>query len=341
MKKEFPEFHFLRLAATMAVVLLHTSSGIYGNWENYADATTPDKHIFALIIYLTDWSVPMFLMISGALLLAPEKRTDYKTLVEKYVKRIFLALLIFALPMALSESFLQHRDEGMLLALGEGCLNWLCGHSWAHTWYLYMIMGIYMVIPVIKPFMNATSDREVETGLGVLFTLSILMPALVSAGIPLEGYMIMSPTYIFIFMLGYYLHTRAEKHKFFKSKLLWVVVLVASIAFVATEIFSKGVVKGCGEIAYLPITIAIFMLAKASRMNWEVAKKASGYCFGVFLIHPLFINISYKILNITPLNLFDANPAIAILLLFCCFLGLSFAGAYIMSKVPFIKKYIL
>ena len=41
------------------------------------------------------WAVPCFLMVSGALLLNPAKEIPLKKLFGKYIKRMFLALLIF------------------------------------------------------------------------------------------------------------------------------------------------------------------------------------------------------------------------------------------------------
>ncbi|MDC7191285.1 hypothetical protein PQH02_17365 [Phocaeicola vulgatus] len=33
-------------------------------------------------------------------------------------------------------------------------------------------------------------------------------------------------------------------------------------------------------------------------MNWNIANKLAPYCFGIYLMHPVFINFVYKFLNI-------------------------------------------
>lgn len=339
MKNEHSEIHFLRLIATMAVVLLHTSSGIYGRWEHYAGGIDAGKDIFALFIHLTEWCIPMFLLISGALLLSPERNTDYGTIFKKYIKRIVWALVLFALPMTLSESFLEHRGEGVFYILGNGIANWLCGHSWAHLWYLYMLIGIYLITPIIKPFVAAASNRELEIALFTLFILSLILPTMADAGVPIEGYLLLSPPYIFIFMLGYYLHSRAEYHRLFRIRSLWVAVLATATAAIVTVVIMNGSLKGWMELMWVPMAISIFMLAKLMRIDRNIAKKAAPYCFGVYLIHPVFINLSYKILNITPLDSLDGVPyTVGILLFFILFTVLSFCGAYIIAKIPFIKR---
>ncbi|MBR3977126.1 MAG: acyltransferase family protein [Bacteroidaceae bacterium] len=339
MKNEHSEIHFLRLAATMAVVMLHTSSGIYGNWDNYTSDANSDKSIFALYIHLSEWGVPVFLLISGALLLSPERDTSYKAIFKKYLRRIFWALLIFALPMTLSESFLENRGESILYTLYDGVTDWLRGHSWAHLWYLYMLIGIYLITPIIKPFAVAANDRDLEIALCTLFFLSMLLPTISDNMTPIEGYLLLSPPYIFIYMLGYYLHSRAEHHKIFRSKGLWIAVFAAATAATTLGVFTKDSLGGWTELAWFPLAIAIFMLAKLTHINWGIARKAAPYCFGVYLLHPVFVNLSYKILNITPLNSLDTIPcAITIPLFFVIFTALAFGAAYIVSKIPFIKK---
>ena len=342
MKNEHSEIHFLRLVATMAVVMLHTSSGIYGNWGNYTSDANFDKSIFALYIHLTEWCIPVFLLISGALLLSPERDTGYKTIFKKYIKRIAWALLIFALPMTLSESFLENRGESILYILYDGVTDWLCGHSWAHLWYLYMLIGIYLITPIIKPFVVAANDRDLEIALFTLFLLSMLLPTISDYVTPIEGYLLLPPPYIFIYMLGYYLHSRAEHHKILRNKGLWTAVFAASTAAIMVVVLTKGSLDGWMELAWFPLAIAIFMLAKLMHIDWEIARKAAPYCFGVYLLHPVFVNLSYKILDITPLNSLGKTPcAIALLLFFVVFTALAFGAAYAVSKIPFIKKNVI
>lgn len=47
----------------------------------------------------------------------------------------------------------------------------------------------------------------------------------------------------------------------------------------------------------------------------RIAKSISRYSFGIYLVHPVFINFVYKVLNITPTNfpLLGVGPAIVLL----------------------------
>ena len=127
----------LRVAATLAVVLLHVLSGAVVSRGYFAN--DGEETIYWILMDLVSWSVPVFLMISGYLFLNPGKRITLKEMYGKYVSRIVLALLLFGVPFA-----------GMELVLSEKCFRvnmiwrslWmvLTGKSWAHMWYLYLIL---------------------------------------------------------------------------------------------------------------------------------------------------------------------------------------------------------
>ncbi len=50
-----------------------------------------------------NWAVPIFLMITGILLLDKEKKITYHDCIKKYSKRILLALIVFGIPFSMLE----------------------------------------------------------------------------------------------------------------------------------------------------------------------------------------------------------------------------------------------
>lgn len=73
-----------------------------------------------------------------------------------------------------------------------------------HVVSVYVI-GLYLITPVIKPFVVKASNKDWLAALGLLFVLSSLFPTLNAAGVGLTGYMIFSTPYLFIYLLGYWL----------------------------------------------------------------------------------------------------------------------------------------
>ena len=73
----------LRVAATLAVVLLHVLSGAVVSRGYFAN--DGEETIYWILMDLVSWSVPVFLMISGYLFLNPGKRITLKEMYGKYV----------------------------------------------------------------------------------------------------------------------------------------------------------------------------------------------------------------------------------------------------------------
>lgn len=70
----------------------------------------------------------------------------------------------------------------------------------------------------------------------------------------------------------------------------------------------------------------------------KLAKSISRCSFGIYLIHPFFINLLYKMMNITPTNFPLLGIGFAIPLLWLLVFILSWGGTFIMLKVPVLNK---
>lgn len=316
----------LRLIATLSVVLLHTSAGVLDNNFNNG------QYEFSYGFYkqINQYAVPVFVLISGFLFNNPNKYIDYKLLFTKYVRRIALALLLFGLPMCVIESILFEHDS-IFIAI----CNFVRGHSWSHMWYLYMLICLYLITPIIKPFLIHSCKRDLEVGLCILFMVSSILPSINYYIMPITSWMILPP-YIFIYLLGYYLGY-VEQFKISKSHLLLLlaIFIVAIVIKVSCNIYDT--------IYYDVIVIygafIIFMLFKKFDSHWKISDQLAKYCFGVYLTHPIWINFAYKYLHVIPHHYY--NPWISILFFGICFTILSFATSMVLMKIPFLKKYVL
>lgn len=319
----------LRLVATLAVVFLHTSAGLLDTREieNF-----DDKFFLSCYKYTMQFSVPLFVMISGALFLNPAKEVGFGLFWHKYVKRIALALLVFGLPMCLIETYFS-KQGGVI----DSVIHFVTGHSWAHMWYLYMLIGLYLITPIIKPFVIRASDKDWLAALGLLFVLSSLLPTLNVMGAGLTGYMIFSTPYLFIYMLGYWLCWKAPQ-KIFENKMSLITIIILCIGIIIIKCHYGCDVYGYATPVVICLASALFLLFKSLNVNWTLANKLTPYCFGIYLMHPVFINFAYKFLKIDEGLVLPIYNFIGFFLLFTL---LSLCSTYILMKIPFMKKHVL
>lgn len=318
----------LRLLSTVAVVLMHASSSFYSmdNPPSY-----PDLLFFTFYHDLGSFAVPVFVMISGALFLRPERDTSYSVLFSKYIRRIALALVIFGLPMCLMECIFSHES------VVNAFWNLIVGHSWTHMWYLYMLICLYMLTPLLKPFLQTESRSTVQMVLLVLFVLSSLLPMLKSYGVTLESWLLIGTPFVFYYVLGYYLDSLEQLHLgaatcFMIFLLLPATILATFFGFLPAH-----------EIAYSDTSVvigaaALFLLFKRLNVHWPIATACYPYCFAIYLVHPFFINISRKVLH---LDLLAFAPSwISVPTALVVFFVLSLVVSWMLRKIPFMKKVI-
>ena len=88
------------------------------------------------------------------------------------------------------------------------------------------------------------------------------------------------------------------------------------------------------------MTMAIFNIFEDIKLQEnDLLWKIDRLCFGVYLIHPLFIQFTYRVLGITPMKF--GITWIGTIVLFVFFVACSFAFSYIASLIKPLKKYVL
>ena len=103
---------------------------------------------------------------------------------------------------------------------------------------------------------------------------------------------------------------------------------------------TAGINHTSGEILTLIQSVSIFMIARILLENIEILriiKTVSACSFGIYLIHPFWINLIYKVFDITPLSM---PIGVGIVVLFVVVFVLSYVSALIVRCIPVIKRII-
>ena len=126
-------FDYLRILCTFSVTLIHVSSEYYYS----LDVNSFKWKIAYYYNGLSRFSVPIFFMISGALFL--NRDLSFEIIANKYIKRLFIHLLLWSIIYSLVNIDLSKLD------IKQKFLQIIRGHY--HLWYLFATIGIYTIIP--------------------------------------------------------------------------------------------------------------------------------------------------------------------------------------------------
>ncbi len=339
----------LRVLATCAVVLLHTVSGV-------ADITDmslypQEQKVFLTVLDLVCWCVPVFLLISGYLFLNPGRQISAGKIVTKYCRRIVLALFVFGVPYGCMELTMAEGRfrPGMVT---EAFMDLFRAKTWAHMWYLYLVLLLYLVTPLVRWVLFAVPRWAVYAMLLVLLAGCSIMPWLHDAYGWTGGSLPGDGIYFFYYICGY-LFAVGEREKIERAVrrgIVPVLTVLAAAAMVASRLLGGQAWRMAYN--YPPIVLLALLLfawglgAKhTARPFWS---RTSALSFGVYLVHPVFLNLAYKYFGFTPLSLLEfwghGRPAFLGLSL-----GLFFGGtllsaaamAAVLRKIPLLRRHVL
>ena len=207
----------IRILAIILVIFNHTD----GYFLYYSNTGNPITWWFSLtgsILCRSD--VPLFIMITGSLLL--DKKESVREVYTKRIRRIGIILILFSLFYYILNVCRNVEKEFSLSDFIKGLLN---GSIQESFWYLYLYLGLLLVLPLLRKMAVSCKNSELryflflqialETGAGVFSFLT---------GIEVNSNLYVLNIYVFYLLAGYYLGKRINMDLVEKP---WVIISFA------------------------------------------------------------------------------------------------------------------
>lgn len=295
-KEKIVYLELLRTIACFLVIVNHTISGVF-------QPRTPQMGTWwAAIIsfFICKTAVPLFLMISGALLLGKVEKKEKHI---KRIRRIILDIVIF--------SFVFYVYGSIKTGTSVDMIEFLKRVGWQHFtnayWYLYLYVGILVMMPLLQRLAANMSRR--------MYCYLILISVVFLGGMPIVTHYLPGVSahqlfpeaffsvYVGIVFLGYYLAHEVEiKNSYaFISAL----VFVGMICFQTYATYMEYQHYPEDYLFYdnrtfltnVMAAAALFYLARwfASVVEWKGFWRCvtilGGCSFGVYLLSDMFIDV--------------------------------------------------
>lgn len=301
----------LRTLACFAVVLLHVAASESSNVE----FGSHNWNVFMIYETLTNWAVPVFVMISGAMMLS--KEYSYKDVLKKAGRVaviFFIWSFIYLIAGILLNGTSVYKADFIWLQV------FLQGHY--HMWYLIMVFGLYLIAPFLKPIADNKTLLKAFLILSLVFCFvlpsvtdlmmiprinRILSVPVIGAvyraltNITSDMYFHMVLGFAGYFVFGYAMHSYEGKSAKKSIGFGILAVLAGSVivycglrasnsremAFVFLKYYQFGIfLQACG------MFLIFKNIGKSSFVS--LASKLSAMSLGIYLLHPLMIEISGK-----------------------------------------------
>ncbi|MBQ2666050.1 acyltransferase family protein [Methanobrevibacter sp.] len=350
-KKRIIYLDYLRVLAIFGVLLNHISA----NWEG---GELINSSIALLYNSFGRIGVPLFLMLTGVLLL--NNKLPIKDFIKRRYPRVIIPFLFWMTLLILYMLFVLNPS-----LLNENILEFAIVHYLSDRWYVWMILGVYLIIPIIASFIKGTKMEGVK----YFLIIWLITTALITLSMVFDFSLHYLDLVIFsgpigYLMLGYYLHNKeiSMSPKKVVSISLFVFILFTVIK---TFILSQDVVdpyafryfiftmKSRLEIDTVSIVqvAALFLIVKyMPKVTSGIYQKITKFCnkekvllliisisqasYGIYLNH-YFITNTLKTYHFP----FASLPSIIFVpLLAIIVLLLAYAIIMVLNRVPVINK---
>jgi len=324
----------LRVFACVAVV----SSHVIVNPKNYFNPFGNNMIIiYDFIRYISCYAVPIFLMITGCLLLDSDKIISIKKLFARYIVRILAIIAVFGTLFNVIENYFLTKmiSAQSIVHAFFGAIN---GDTWEHMWYLYVLIGLYLFVPVFKCMTMSITQAVYQYLLVILLAASCIFP-FINIFIQFDFKIPLTSVYVFYLFLGLYIRKYSIDIKM-TILLFWCGLILIIIGTIINNLLSDKFAKvliGYTGIGTVCISIGIFSFFKC-KMNQPInkfVKSISDCSMGIYILHMIFVNFIVKYMNF---SIYDSIMIVSFLIeTFLVFCG-SYFVTLVIRKIPYMNK---
>ena len=312
-KKRILSLDLIRVLAILGVIAIHTEN-ITASKTNYLGGIS---WWFANTIHsLIAVSVPLFIMISGALLLS-KKDLSSEYVLNKIKKQFFPPLLFWWF-----FYFMWNSRALSLIDFKSFFINFFYADI-GHLYFLQIIIGLYFFSPIV---FKLVKNNFISKWLLVLSTVVVMtyeyLSFLVFKTYNQTNLLIIFIPFIVYFVWGYYLSKVRLKVKqwWFIALISFVItVFISYLTFISTNLFIKNNTlfwtPDGGNLLWEPFTLPVLLLSGMifvllnnikiifpnifkSKRNNTFLILLSNISFGVYLIHPFVLDRLDNIFNL-------------------------------------------
>ena len=157
---------YLRVIACFMVIMVHASEFFFINGNSIGIRNAYDGYWVSIINSALRASVPLFAMASSYLLLPLKGDSSY--FFKRRFSRVIIPFVIWSvlyaiLPLAWGEFTISDVKSNLIHLL----FNFTPASG--HLWFIYMLIGLYLFMPVLSPWMDKVSKRGEQLFLAVWF----------------------------------------------------------------------------------------------------------------------------------------------------------------------------
>ncbi|MCX8959299.1 acyltransferase [Erwinia psidii] len=327
----------LTLVATFLVILLHTAAGPF-SYFHLAWSVSVMYEVLGRIAF------PLFLLIAGYHSL--NKNESLLSTLKKRVMSLVIPLV------AWSVIYLVYNQQVNASNVKISFLELLSKPAYPHLWFIYTLILLYLVTPLLNTFIQNGSQQRVNYTLTVWFIFASVYMLFDNVKVNLiEGLPIPSPSNIdkLIYLSGFYIIGGVVRRFNINPK-----VTISGVIFIISSVLTAVMTYSLSISTFSPngvflfysaptlvvISLAGFFMLLNAGFRWNkwafnLVRGLSRLSLGIFFVHIIVLETMLSVLNINFEGYYSALtiPLVALV----CFL-ISAGIVWLLRLVPWLRK---
>lgn len=336
MSKRNQNFDFIRVIAVFAVVWLHVSNDVV---IRDPDVSSVTWWIGNIAEAFSRWCVPLFVMVSGALLLSTSENLAPIDFYIKRTSRLFPSIAFWTLIYIV---FREYTEPTFSLIVAAKSI--VSGIPYYHLWYLYMVVGLSLATPFLRQLVSGIHPDSLRLLIMGSFTIAAIESALGGTGFTSLGVTFLPRFLPFVgyFLAGYYLFNFPIE---LRSR--WLVSIIFFCGFFIA-IGTGVLLLVLGPISYkfleimysflnpivVIMSLCIFLLFTKRSISLGPLQRIAPITLGVYVIHPLWMWFFAKF-GVTG---FLVHPLIGIPTTTILVFALSAVSVALLANIPALRR---
>lgn len=333
-----------KTAAIVCVVLIHVSSGPLLRED-------PDTARWMQSLFwgsASRFAVPLFFLCSGTLLLDENRSLTVRHIWTRSIPHLLITLFFWAAAYVVAPFVYRWNFDWS--AIGKGLRDVLLWHHEQHLYFLHIMLLVYAALPLTRSFLHRLDEKTLRYALVFWLVTGSLLPTLKSlglffaSGIPAQWPLSMTWSAIGCTALGWFLRKKPLRVR----TSIMCVLLGFAICYGGTAALSlqKGALSSqlLGGMSPGPLLMAtgVFCLCgsispKLPKLLQKGAEAGGKASFGIYLAHK-FVLSAFHVFGVTTCF---APPLLSIPALAAVCILSTFAGVFVLSKIPVVKRWLV
>jgi surface polysaccharide O-acyltransferase-like enzyme len=341
----------LRIVAVFAVMLIHSAAPLLVAYQELPPAAWWAGNIYDS---LARWCIPVFVMLSGTFLIDRAYQLGPARFLRRRAARMLVPLLLWSVVYLLWRSY----ANGEQIPLSSFPALILTGPVYYHLWFIYLLVGLYLLAPILAMYVKAASRRSLAYFLLLWVAAGSLLPVAERFWgfelYPTGGATDSAFRYVGYFVLGHLLRdvpVRAGQRWLLGGAFLLGLAATAGGTYYLTVVRNGGVFDGL-LYEYYSINVGLMAVAaylgckgirtpkllRGSRLPKRLVHFVALCVPGMYLVHAMVISALGRGMAGVVLDGRSFDPVIGVPLFALVVFVISFAVTAVIRAVPLVRR---